>query len=76
MATIFSGATGQAIGIRVARENGGTRAAGAERAVARMLGTARKRDGMVVRTVAGLPVSIGGDTRALGFSNVTRVVRR
>jgi hypothetical protein len=49
--------------------------AGAGRAMARLLGTARKRDGMVVRTVAGLPVSIGSDTRAVGFSGVTRLVR-
>ncbi len=46
-----------------------------EQPVARLLGTARKRDGMVVRTVGGLPVAIGGDTRALGFSRATRVVR-
>jgi hypothetical protein len=49
--------------------------AGTDRRVVRMVGTARKRAGMVVRTVAGLPVGIGGDTRALGFSGVTRPVR-
>ena len=54
-------------GLRIAEAEQGRRAPGTERAVARLLGTARKRDGMVVRTVAGLPVGIGGDTGAVGF---------
>jgi hypothetical protein len=49
--------------------------AGTEPAVVRMLRTTRKRDGMEVGTVAGLPIGIRGDTRALGFSGVTRLVR-
>jgi hypothetical protein len=61
--------------LRLAEAQHGRRAADAERVVARLLGTARKQDGMVVRTVAGLPISIGGDTRLVGFSSVTHLVR-
>lgn len=60
--------------VRLAEAERGRRTT-AERTVARLLGTARKGDGMVVRTVAGLPVGIGGDTRTLGFSGMTRLVR-
>ncbi|MDQ6602927.1 MAG: hypothetical protein M3176_05655 [Chloroflexota bacterium] len=65
---------GTTTGVGLAREIGRGRMS-VEQPVARLLGTARKRDGMVVRTVGGLPVAIGGDTRALGFSRATRVVR-
>jgi hypothetical protein len=74
MATVLSDAMGITTGVGLAREIGRGRMS-AEQPVARLLGTARKRDGMVVRTVAGLPVAIGGDTRAPGFSRATRVVR-
>jgi hypothetical protein len=43
--------------------------------MARIMSTAQRRDGMVVRTVAGLPVAIGSDVRAHGLSNVTQLVR-
>jgi hypothetical protein len=61
--------------LRLSEAQHGRRAAGGGRAMARLLGTARKRDGMVVRTVAGLPVSIGSDTRPVRFSGLTRLVR-
>jgi hypothetical protein len=74
MATVLSDAMGITTGVGLAREIGRGRMS-AEQPVARLLGTARKRDGMVVRTVAGLPVGIGSDTRPVRFSGVTRLVR-
>jgi len=49
--------------LRLSEAQHGRRAAGGGRAMVRLLGTARKRDGMVVRTVAGLPVRFSGVTR-------------
>lgn len=72
MVNILSGTTGQAIDMGLAETE---RASQARRGIARVLSTARKRDGMVVRTVAGLPVAIGSHTRADGLSSVTQLVR-
>jgi hypothetical protein len=72
MANIVSGTTGPAIEKGLGETE---RASRAQRGMARILSTAQKRDGMAVRTVAGLPVLIGTGTQAGGLSNVTRLVR-
>ncbi len=72
MVNIVSGTTGQANETGLGETELATRA---QRGMARILSTARKRDGMAVRTVAGLPVVIGSNIQADGLSNVTRLVR-
>jgi hypothetical protein len=43
--------------------------------LARALATARRTSEMTVRTVAGIPIVIGGTARVGGFSRMTRLVR-
>jgi hypothetical protein len=72
MENILSGTTGPEMDMGSADT---ARASQGQRGMARILSTAQKRDGMAVRTVAGLPVLIGTGTQAGGLSNVTRLVR-